>query len=84
VATFVRKLVPDLSDDIGTDDSIAPEDKARVSVMTLHSLDARLLDPQSGGRPWRAGGHRGLRQWLFAKPQRLGMAPGSAALSPFR
>lgn len=48
VATFVRKLVRDLSDDIATDDSINPEDKRRVSVMTLHSLARSILERNHG------------------------------------
>lgn len=48
VATFVRKLVRDLKDDIANDETIGDEQKARVSVLTLHSLARSVVERNQG------------------------------------
>ena len=49
VATFVKKLVVDLKGDISTDtENFSPQDRARITVRTLHSL-ARGIVEQSRG-----------------------------------
>lgn len=48
VATFVRKLVRDLNDDIAGDESISAEDKTRVSAMTLHGLARSIVETNRG------------------------------------
>lgn len=53
VATFVRKLVRELSDDIKIDTSISPEEKKRVQISTLHSLARSILERNHGSNDLR-------------------------------
>ena len=55
VATFVRKLVRDLNEDIASDASIT--DKSRVSVMTLHSLARSIVEKNRGSQDLRLRRH---------------------------
>jgi superfamily I DNA/RNA helicase len=48
VATFVRKLVKDLKDDIATDTSLSAQQKSCVSVLTLHSLARSIIERNRG------------------------------------
>lgn len=48
VATFVRKLVRDLSEDIKNDASISPEEKERIQVSTLHRLARSIVESNHG------------------------------------
>jgi len=48
VATFVRKLVRDLGDDVATDAEMSEEDKARVEVMTLHRMARSIVERNHG------------------------------------
>jgi superfamily I DNA/RNA helicase len=50
VATFVRKLVQDLTDDISNDESISADDKARIEVSTLHRLARSMVARSHGTR----------------------------------
>jgi superfamily I DNA/RNA helicase len=48
VATFVRKLVRDLKEDVATDPRIDQGDKARIDVMTLHRLARSIVERNRG------------------------------------
>jgi superfamily I DNA/RNA helicase len=48
VATFVRSLVRDLQEDIANDAHMTAQDKARVTVMTLHRLARSIIERNHG------------------------------------
>ncbi len=48
VSSFVRKLVRDLEKEIATDDQLSDEDRARVTVSTLHRLARSLVEVAHG------------------------------------
>jgi superfamily I DNA/RNA helicase len=48
VATFVRKLVTDLNEDIKNDSTVSDEDKKRVSVRTLHRTARGIVESNHG------------------------------------
>jgi len=57
VATFVRKLVHDLNDEIRNSEEIAPDDLARVSVYTLHRLARSIIERNRGTKALPLGPH---------------------------
>ncbi|HWB23339.1 MAG TPA: UvrD-helicase domain-containing protein [Gaiellaceae bacterium] len=57
VATFVRKLVRDLDDDIRNDARIRDEQKACVSVLTLHGLARSVIERSQGTSDLPLGPH---------------------------
>jgi len=48
VATFVRKLVTDLREDLKNDSTISDDDKKRVSVQTLHRTARSIVERNRG------------------------------------
>jgi superfamily I DNA/RNA helicase len=48
IATFVRKLVTDLNEEIRNDSSISDEDKKRVTVQTLHRTARSIVETNNG------------------------------------